>query len=64
MTILGMVTVLEMANSIWNKTNDPPRDGGHPLDRLKDFDHFGEGDLPMDGDRPKIGDHLRDGDHP
>ena len=44
--------------------NDHHRDGGHPLDCLEDFDHFGEGDLPRDGDHPKNGDHQRDGDHP
>ena len=36
---------------------------GHPWDRLYDFDHFGEGDLPRDGHHPKNGDHHRDGDH-
>ena len=39
-------------------------DGGRPGDRLEDFDHFGEGDLPRDGDLPKNGNHHRDGDHP
>ena len=44
--------------------NDHPMDGGIPWDRLENFDHFGEGDLPRDGDHPKNGDHHRDGDHP
>ena len=57
-----MVTVLGMATI--PMTNYHPRDGGHPIDRLEDFDHFWEGDLPRDGDHPKEGGHHRDGDHP
>ena len=45
-----------MATIIGMMTNDHPRDGGHPLDRLEDFYHFREVDLPRDGDHPKIGD--------
>ena len=59
-----MVTFLGMAPIISMMANDLPRDISHPLDRLEDFYHFGEGDLPMDGDHPKNGDHHRDGDHP
>ena len=40
------------------------RDGGRPGDRLEDFDHFGESNLPRDGDHPKKGGHHRDGAHP
>ena len=49
-----------MATIIGKMANDHPRDGGHPWDRLEDFDHFGEGDLPRDGGHPKNGDHHRD----
>ena len=51
-------------------TNDHPRGGGHPWDRLQDFDNFDEGDLPkdgdqhMDGDPPGDGGHLQDFYHP
>ena len=45
-------------------TNGHPMDGGHPVDRMEDFDHFGEGDLLRDGDHPKNGDQHRDCDHP
>ena len=58
-TSLGMVTVLRMETIIGMMTNDHPRDGGR-WDRLEDFDHFGEGDLPKDGDHPKNGDQHRD----
>ena len=27
-----------------HRYDDHHRDGGHPWDRLEDFDHFGEGD--------------------
>ena len=46
------------------KYGDHPMDGGFPLDRLENFDHFGEGDLPRDSDHLKNGEHHRDGDHP
>ena len=59
MTFLGMVTFLEMAAIIGMMTNDHPKDGGHPLDRLNDFDPFWEVDFPRDGDRSKNGDHHR-----
>ena len=59
-----MVTVLGMATIKSMKANDHSREGGHPWDRLEDFDHFGEGDLPRDDDHPKNGEHHRDGDHP
>ena len=57
-SVPGMVTIIGMM------ANDHHRDGGYPWDRLENFDHFGEGDLPRDGDHPKNGDHHRDGDHP
>ena len=41
-----MVSVLGMATIIGMMANDHSRDGGHPWDRLEDFDHFGEGDHP------------------
>ena len=44
--------------------HDHALDGGTPWDRLGNFDHFWEGDLPRDGDHPKNGDHHRDGGHP
>ena len=54
-----------MATIIGKMANDHPRDGGHPWDRLEDFDHFGEDDLPRDGDHhAKNADHHRDGNHP
>ena len=39
-------------------------DGGHPGDRLEDFDHFGEDDHHRDGDHPREGGCLRDFYHP
>ena len=50
-TFLVMVTVLGMATI--PMTNDHPRDGGHPVDRLEYFDHFGELALSGDGDNPR-----------
>ena len=46
-TFLGMVTVLGMVTIIGMMTNDHPGHGGHPWDHLKDFDHFGVGDVPI-----------------
>ena len=34
-------SVAGMATIIGKMANDHPRDGGHPWDRLEDFDHFG-----------------------
>ena len=59
-----------MATIIGMMTNDHPRDGCHPWDRLEDFDHSGEGNLPKngdqrrDGDPPRGGGHLQDFYHP
>ena len=54
----------EMGSVLGMMANDQSRDGGHPWDRLEDFDNFWEGDLSGDSDHPKDGDHPSDGDHP
>ena len=56
--------VAGMATIIGKMANDHHRDGGHPWDRLEEFDHFWEGDLPMDGDHPKTIVLHRDGNPP
>ena len=59
---MGMLTVLGMATI--TMTNDQSRNGGHPGDRLEDFNNFGEGNLLRDDDHPKNGDHHRNGNYP
>ena len=58
MTIIGKVTVLWM--TIIQMTNDLRRDGGHPVDRLEDFDHITEVALSVYGDHPRESGCLRD----
>ena len=47
-----MVIVLGMATFIGMMANDQYRDGGHPWNRLEDFDDLGQGDLHRDSDHP------------
>ena len=37
-----------------HRYDDHHRDGGHPWDRLEDFDHFDEGSLPKGRFQKKI----------
>ena len=60
-TFLGMVSVPGMGTIIGVMANEHPGDGGYPWDRLEDFDHFGEGDLPRDGNHHRDDAHPRDG---
>ena len=53
-----------MATIIGMIANDHPRDGGHPWDRLKNFDNFWDGDPPGDSEHAMDGDHPRNADHP